>query len=214
MPLAARITDPVSHPLPPVLSGGPGSPTVLIGGLPAWRALPAALGAAVQAASGAADALMKTPLMTPVDAKLLLANVNATMTHAAAQAAALGNPTAAAIASAALQSLQATDIALTTTWTAASAAPGGQPAASMAYTTGLQMATIGAASAVFTAIGAAFDLHACATPMGHGPGLVAVGSAVVMVNNLPLARQGDCVMEAAGGANPIVMGCAAVDVGG
>lgn len=39
---AARITDPVAHPLPPVLTGGTGSPTVLIGGLPAWRGLPAA----------------------------------------------------------------------------------------------------------------------------------------------------------------------------
>lgn len=34
---AARITDGVAHPLPPVLTGGPGSPNVLIGGLPAWR---------------------------------------------------------------------------------------------------------------------------------------------------------------------------------
>lgn len=39
---AARITDPVVHPLPPVLTGGPGSPTVFIGGLPAWRGMPAA----------------------------------------------------------------------------------------------------------------------------------------------------------------------------
>ncbi|MEO1373920.1 MAG: PAAR domain-containing protein [Cyanobacteria bacterium J06635_10] len=38
---AARITDPVAHPLPPVLTGGTGSPTVLIGGLPAWRGMPA-----------------------------------------------------------------------------------------------------------------------------------------------------------------------------
>ncbi len=39
---AARITDAVAHPLPPVLTGGTGSPTVLIGGLPAWRGMPAA----------------------------------------------------------------------------------------------------------------------------------------------------------------------------
>jgi uncharacterized Zn-binding protein involved in type VI secretion len=49
--------------------------------------------------------------------------------------------------------------------------------------------------------------------MGHGPGLVTVGSGSVSVNNLPLARQGDVVMEAAGGANPIAMGCALVSVG-
>ena len=39
---AARITDNVAHPLPPVLTPGPGSPTVLIGFLPAWRGLPLA----------------------------------------------------------------------------------------------------------------------------------------------------------------------------
>jgi len=37
MPPAARVTDPTTHGAP--LSPGPGSPNVLIGGLPAWRAL-------------------------------------------------------------------------------------------------------------------------------------------------------------------------------
>lgn len=37
MPPAARITDPTAHGAP--LAPGPGSPDVLIGGLPAWRAL-------------------------------------------------------------------------------------------------------------------------------------------------------------------------------
>ncbi|MEI2782270.1 MAG: hypothetical protein V9H25_13835 [Candidatus Competibacter sp.] len=32
---AVRITDPVQHILPPILTGGPVSPNVLIGGLPA-----------------------------------------------------------------------------------------------------------------------------------------------------------------------------------
>jgi uncharacterized Zn-binding protein involved in type VI secretion len=39
---AARIYDGVAHPLPPVLTGGPGSSNVLIGGLPAWRGVPVA----------------------------------------------------------------------------------------------------------------------------------------------------------------------------
>ncbi|MEG4534418.1 PAAR domain-containing protein [Microcoleus sp. D2_18a_D3] len=39
---AARIIDPVAHPLPPVLTGGPGSSNVWIGNLPAWRGLPTA----------------------------------------------------------------------------------------------------------------------------------------------------------------------------
>jgi uncharacterized Zn-binding protein involved in type VI secretion len=36
MPLAARVGDTTSHGTP--LGPGPGSPTVLIGGMPAWRA--------------------------------------------------------------------------------------------------------------------------------------------------------------------------------
>jgi len=57
---AARITDPVSHPLPPVLGPGPGSPTVLIGYLPAWRGVPAAAAAALQSAKKVSDAAIKT----------------------------------------------------------------------------------------------------------------------------------------------------------
>jgi len=39
MPPAARITDLVLHPLPPVLTGGPTAVTVIIGFLPAWRGI-------------------------------------------------------------------------------------------------------------------------------------------------------------------------------
>ncbi|MGO9094466.1 MAG: PAAR domain-containing protein [Bryobacteraceae bacterium] len=60
MPPAARITDPVSHPLPPVLGPGPGSPDCMIGFLPAWRAVPAAAAAAIQAAKQAADIAVQT----------------------------------------------------------------------------------------------------------------------------------------------------------
>lgn len=49
MPPAARITDPVLHPLPPVLTGGPTAVTVIIGFLPAWRGVGAAI------ASGLSD---------------------------------------------------------------------------------------------------------------------------------------------------------------
>src|SRR4028118_1486991 len=44
---AARITDAVAYPLPPVLTGGPGSPNVLIGNLPAWRGIPLASAGAI-----------------------------------------------------------------------------------------------------------------------------------------------------------------------
>lgn len=52
---AARITDNVAHPLPPVLTPGPGSPNVLIGYLPAWRGIPLAAAAGLQAAKATAD---------------------------------------------------------------------------------------------------------------------------------------------------------------
>jgi uncharacterized Zn-binding protein involved in type VI secretion len=52
---SARITDPVAHPLPPVLTGGPGSPNVLIGGLPAWRGIPSANAAIIQSAKAVSD---------------------------------------------------------------------------------------------------------------------------------------------------------------
>ena len=52
---AARITDNVVHPLPPVLTPGPGSMDVLIGYLPAWRGIPAAAAAALQSAKTASD---------------------------------------------------------------------------------------------------------------------------------------------------------------
>lgn len=52
---AARITDNVMHPLPPVLTPGLGSTNVLIGYLPAWRGIPLAAGAALQAAKQASD---------------------------------------------------------------------------------------------------------------------------------------------------------------
>lgn len=57
---AARITDNVAHPLPPVLTPGPGSLNVLIGYLPAWRGMPLAAVAALQAAKTAADTAINT----------------------------------------------------------------------------------------------------------------------------------------------------------
>lgn len=52
---AARVTDMTAHPLPGPLTPGPGSPNVFIGYLPAWRGLPAAAVAGLQAAKQAAD---------------------------------------------------------------------------------------------------------------------------------------------------------------
>ena len=56
---AARITDSVVHPLPPILTPGPGSMDVNIGFLPAWRGIPAAAAAALQAAKQTSDATIQ-----------------------------------------------------------------------------------------------------------------------------------------------------------
>ena len=56
---AARITDNVVHPLPPVLTPGPGSLDVLIGFLPAWRGMPLAAAGALQAAKQTSDATVQ-----------------------------------------------------------------------------------------------------------------------------------------------------------
>ena len=56
---AARIFDPVLHPLPGMLQPGPGSPNVLIGSLPAWRGVTAAAAAAIQSAKAASDATLQ-----------------------------------------------------------------------------------------------------------------------------------------------------------
>lgn len=60
MPPAARIADPVAHPLPPVLTGGPTAITVIIGFKPAWRGVGAAAAAALQAAKKVSDTAIKT----------------------------------------------------------------------------------------------------------------------------------------------------------
>jgi uncharacterized Zn-binding protein involved in type VI secretion len=56
---AARVADPVAHPLPPVLTPGPGSFDVLIGFKPAWRGVPAAVAAGLQAAKQVSDAAIQ-----------------------------------------------------------------------------------------------------------------------------------------------------------
>ncbi len=59
---AARTTDNVVHPLPPILTPGPGSTNVIIGFLPAWRGMPLAAVAAIQAAKSVADAAIQTAI--------------------------------------------------------------------------------------------------------------------------------------------------------
>ncbi len=64
---------------------------------------------------------------------------------------------------------------------------------------------------------AAVDVHLCplVTPAGtpHGSGMVAVGSATVMIENAPAARLGDIIAEPVGGPNTIVSGEPTVLIG-
>ena len=62
---------------------------------------------------------------------------------------------------------------------------------------------------------AATDFHACPLVSGvvpHAGGVVTIGSATVLINNLPAARQGDMIVEI-GPPNSIVVGCPTVIIG-
>lgn len=208
--------DPVTHPLPPVLTGGPCSPDVIIEFKPAWRAVPAGLGAAIDGLSNAMKSFMDKPMMTPANAAADIAQVSSKMGEVAGKSTGEGVGGAAGATSGALTAITTANVALTAAWTTASAVPGGQPAANQAYTLGIKAAMAAGASAVMGSMAGMFDIHACTTPAPippHGPGAVTKGAKDVFINNLPAARQGDKVMEAAGGANPIAMGCPTVNIG-
>ena len=57
---AARVHDMVSHLAPSVLNPGPGSPNVVIGHKPAWRGVPAAAAATLQAMKATADSVVES----------------------------------------------------------------------------------------------------------------------------------------------------------
>ncbi len=135
-----------------------------------------------------------------------------------------GLPAAAAVA---LQSAQAAVDASIKTAEAATMAAAGTPGAPAAYATEQAAKTAAAASmsatmsgmaaAAGAASGGAVDIHMCPIPTPvppHGPGMVIDGSQTVLVNGLPLCRQGDTVLEALGGPDKIVMGMPNVLIGG
>lgn len=102
---AARVTDPVLHPLPPVLQPGPGSFNVHIGALPAWRGLPAAMAAALNAAKKVSDtalqvvgAATKAAMGTPAAPAAIAAEEAAKVAAAAAMSAVINGLGAAAAA--------------------------------------------------------------------------------------------------------------------
>lgn len=216
MPPAARLSDQTAHVMTP-LAPGPGCLTVTVGFKPAWRSLPSGMASAVEGISNAMDSFMKKPQMTPADATADLIQISGKLVAGAAAAATAGAPQVVAAASGALVAMNATNVALTATWTAASAVPGGQPAANIAYTEGIKAAAAAAASAVMASMASLSDMHVCPIPVPippHGPGFVTQASTTVTIENLAAARQGDKVFEACGGSAPIAMGCPTVMIGG
>lgn len=214
MPLAARLTDCTAHVANP-LAPGTGSPNVLIQGQPAWRALPAGVGDGIEKASQLADELMKRPQVRPPEVRKMLQDMQDGLSQSSQSAGEHGNPAAAGVTAGALAALQVADKALIATYTTASAPPGAEPAAATAYTEGLKAAVAAAMAASITAVAAMTDTHICplCTPIPHGPGVVTRGSKSVFINGLPAARQLDQVYEAAGGPDPIAVGCASVNIG-
>jgi uncharacterized Zn-binding protein involved in type VI secretion len=214
MPQIARITDITSHGAP--LTPGPGSPDVNIGGLPVWRALPAGAAAGVEQASAAVKSVMEQPMLRPWEIIGQLIDISGGLNSAATAAAMSGSPAAPGATSSALTALLAATVKASATYATASAVPGGEPAAAAAFALEIQAAAAAAASSAISAIAAMTDMHVCPMPSGlipHGPGVVTRGSPSVFINKLPVARQGDQVVEAAGGNDPIAIGCMTVNIG-
>ena len=99
-PAARANIDATAHGLPPVLTPGPGSLTVLIGFMPAWRGIPLAAVAALQGAKAAADAAITTAQAATVAAAGSPAAPAAYAAEQATKAAALASMSSAITAAA------------------------------------------------------------------------------------------------------------------
>jgi uncharacterized Zn-binding protein involved in type VI secretion len=98
---------------------------------------------------------------------------------------------------------------------AASGTPGA-PAA-LAAEQAAKAAALASMSSAIASASAGADIHNCLTPSPvppHGPGVVITGSATVMINNLPAARQTDTILEPLGPPNTITKGQFNVIIGG
>ncbi|GIU82512.1 MAG: hypothetical protein D6687_12375 [Acidobacteria bacterium] len=120
---------------------------------------------------------------------------------------------------AALQAAKAAADAAIRAAEAATAAAGtpGAPAAYAAEQATKSAALASMSNAIMSAAASGADIHSCSTPTPvppHGPGVVINGSATVMINFLPAARQGDTILEAIGPANTITKGEPTVIIGG
>lgn len=134
-----------------------------------------------------------------------------------------------AAAAAALQSAQTASDTTVKVAEAATLAAAGSPGAPAAYAAeqaaktvaaaamSAMMSSLAAGAAASTAGKGTPDMHTCPLPTPvppHGPGYVIDGSKTVLVNGLPLCRQGDTVLEALGGPDKIALGEFTVLVGG
>jgi len=213
VPSSARVGDATGHGAP--LTGS-GSPNVLVGNMPAWRALPPPVGAALEEASTAVKEITAqlAPFM-PADVLPKLPDIQAKLVKTGTTAAEHGNGSAPGGVSAAFASFMPLVPLMVTAYTTSAAIPLGEPGARMLFTQSFKHALAQAAGAAVTAIAGAWDMHTCPTaaPAPHGPGMVTVGSSTVLINDLPAARQNDKVFEAAGGPDPISVGCPTVEIG-
>jgi uncharacterized Zn-binding protein involved in type VI secretion len=116
MPPVARIGDATEHPLPPGLTGV-GAPTVMIGMWPAWKGIPLALAAGVQAAQQASESAINT-----AEGIAVAAEAAAVAGAAGPQGPALA--TAATTARATAESLKASSAAAMSATISAAAAGG------------------------------------------------------------------------------------------
>lgn len=179
---AARVTDLTAHGMP--LSPGPGSPNVLIGFLPAWRAVPLAAGVALQAAKITETVTLATLASATITAAAVVPPAGLPAAQAAEM---LGRSTAEAAMAAALK--------------AASVGPMGP-------------ADTHICSMPFAAVPPDLPPSPAPPGPPHGPGVVIDGSATVLINMLPASRLGDHVLEALGPLDPIALGCMTVIIGG
>jgi hypothetical protein len=146
----------------------------------------------------------------------MLAELSAALAKGGAAAAANGAASSASAAPIAVSALNSVNAALSTTFAAAAAAPGGQIPAMEAYTQGIKQAAATCAGALMATFASLTDMHICPIPSAgatHGPGFVTRGSRTVFFNNLPAARQLDKVFETCGGSDPIEKGCPTVIIG-
>jgi uncharacterized Zn-binding protein involved in type VI secretion len=174
------------------------------------------MGAGIESASDTMKDLMGSASLDPATTPAKLSQVFTALSQDTGTAGSKGAPGAPAATSSSQATLMTANVALTATHTAAAAVPGGKPAADAAYTLAIKAAAAAAMSAAMSAMAGMADMHICPIPVPvppHGPGFVTKGSKSVFINKLPACREGDKVFEAAGGSDPIALGCQTVLIG-